>query len=76
MRQCAERFEITPHIRYGAEVLGAAWDEAEQVWRITTASDQIVADVLALGNGPLSEPSIPNFPGLERFEGTFVHSAR
>ena len=28
-----------------------------------------------LGTGPLSEPSIPALPGLERFEGTTFHSA-
>ena len=28
-----------------------------------------------LGTGPLSAPSIPDLPGLDRFEGTIFHSA-
>src|ERR1700730_11049722 len=26
LRDCARRYEITPHIRYGHEVKGAAWE--------------------------------------------------
>jgi cation diffusion facilitator CzcD-associated flavoprotein CzcO len=36
----------------------------------------MTADLLALGNGPLSEPSLPAIPGLEHFEGTIFHSSR
>ena len=32
--------------------------------------------MLVSGTGPLVEPKIPDFPGLERFEGPTFHSAR
>ncbi|HEV8191097.1 MAG TPA: NAD(P)/FAD-dependent oxidoreductase, partial [Ktedonobacterales bacterium] len=76
LRWCSKRFGIDPFIQYSSEVLDATWDEDGQRWRITTSQDTLTADVLALGNGPLSEPSLPNIPGLHRFEGTLFHSAR
>ena len=33
------------------------------------------ADVMIMANGPLSEPKLPDVPGLERFTGTTFHSA-
>jgi cation diffusion facilitator CzcD-associated flavoprotein CzcO len=76
LRACAGRFGITPHIRWNTELLDASWDEGRQHWRLTTTSGQLTAQFLALGNGPLSEPSLPTIPGLDRFEGTLFHSSR
>ncbi len=75
LRNCAARFGVTSHIRWDEEVLDASWDEAGQQWRITTTKDQLTAEVFMLGNGPLSEPSTPSIPGLDRFKGTIFHSA-
>jgi cation diffusion facilitator CzcD-associated flavoprotein CzcO len=76
LRDCATRFGIGPHIRFGHEVVGAAWDEAGGCWRIDTSRGVVMARVLIGGNGPLTEPSFPNIPGLESFAGTAFHSAR
>jgi cation diffusion facilitator CzcD-associated flavoprotein CzcO len=76
LRKCADRFELIPHIRFGHDVLGAAWDEGARRWRIETSRGQIAAQILIGGNGPLTEPSLPDIPGLERFAGTLFHSAR
>ncbi len=76
LRHCAKRFGILPHIRWNSELLNASWNEDEQRWHITTTQGQLVADILILGNGPLSEPSLPPIPGIERFEGVLFHSAQ
>ena len=76
LRDCAERFGLARHILLNHELLEAAWDEDASRWRIQTSQWLFTADVLALGNGPLSEPSIPAIPGLERFKGTVFHSAQ
>jgi cation diffusion facilitator CzcD-associated flavoprotein CzcO len=76
LRDCAKRYEITPHIRYGHEVRGAEWDDEAERWRLETAGGTITARVLVSAAGPLSQPSIPDLPGLERFAGTTFHSAR
>lgn len=76
LRGCAERFGVTPHIRWGAEVLAARWDDATCVWRVTTTQGDYTADLFVVGSGPLSEPSLPNIPGLDTFAGKLFHSAQ
>ena len=75
LRGCAERFGVMPHIRFGHEVRGSDWDEAAQRWRIDTSEGLVTAQILVAGTGPLHEPSIPDVPGLESFEGPVFHSA-
>jgi cation diffusion facilitator CzcD-associated flavoprotein CzcO len=76
LRHCARRFGIIPHIRWNSELLEAFWNEDEQCWHITTSQGKLRADILILGNGPLSEPLFPDIPGLEHFEGVSFHSAQ
>ena len=76
LRGCAERHGLLPHVRFDHELLGADWDEGEARWRLDTSQGELTADVVIAGQGPLSDPSIPDLPGLESFEGTSFHSAR
>lgn len=76
LRRCAEQADILPHIRWNSQLLNAAWDEDDRNWHITTSQGRLTADFLILGNGPLSEPSLPAIPGIEDFEGVIFHSAR
>jgi cation diffusion facilitator CzcD-associated flavoprotein CzcO len=56
---------------------GAQWDAAHEVWRIGTGDGEVVvADVLVLACGRLTEPTIPRIAGLEHFPGPLFHSAR
>ena len=75
LRECARRYGILPRLRLGHEVRAAAWDDARRRWRVETSRGTWTADVLIAVAGPLSEPSIPALPGLDRFEGTAFHSA-
>src|SRR5919198_4494436 len=75
LRDCARRYGVMDHVRFGHEVQDAAWDEDAQRWRIETSRGSLTAQALVLGTGPLSAPSIPGLPGLESFEGTTFHSA-
>jgi len=75
LRRCARQYGILSHIRWNSELLDASWNEDDQCWHISTTRGQLTADVLILGNGPLSEPSLPPIPGIEGFEGTMFHSA-
>ena len=76
LRGVAEREGIIGKIRFGVELTGARWDEDDGRWELETTDGPLAAGALVLGTGALSEPRIPDFPGLERFEGTAFHSAR
>ena len=76
LRRTADENGVLEHIRFGEEVIEATWDDGASVWTIETTTQTFTADVLISGNGALSEPSIPDLPGIERFEGTVFHSAQ
>ncbi len=76
---------LRDRLRLRTTMRGARWDAENEVWRIdvTTrgasspaAGDVIVADVLVLACGRLTEPTIPRIAGLEQFPGPLFHSAR
>jgi cation diffusion facilitator CzcD-associated flavoprotein CzcO len=76
LRRCADEFEIRPHLRTNVEVESATWSAQSELWEIDTSAGRFTATVLVSGMGPLTEPMIPKLPGLERFEGKTMHSAR
>jgi cation diffusion facilitator CzcD-associated flavoprotein CzcO len=76
MRRCAEEHGVLPHIHFGHDVTEAAWDEADRVWRIDTSHGALTADVLVSAMGAINEPTRPQIPGLDSFEGKVFHSAR
>jgi cation diffusion facilitator CzcD-associated flavoprotein CzcO len=76
LRDCARRYGVMPHLRFGHAVRTAEWVEGDQRWRIETSEGDVTAQVLVAGTGPLHEPSIPDIPGLADFEGPTFHSAQ
>lgn len=76
LRRCADEHGVRPHLRLGHEVHAAAWDAEAQLWRIDTSHGAYTAQVLVAAGGPLTEPSIPDLPGLADFRGETFHSAR
>ncbi len=72
-----ERTGLGPHIRYGAEVAEAAWDDDHRLWRVRLVSgEQLTARVLVSAWGQLNRPSTKGIPGVESFAGDWFHSAR
>ncbi len=76
LRSCAARHDLYRSIRLGTSVESAAWDEAAGRWIVATSAGTLSARVLIAGMGPLTEPSVPAIPGLDRFAGAAFHSAR
>lgn len=72
----AEVFGLEPDLRLNTEVLEAAWDDDALLWRITTSSGDLTADVLISACGGLTEPMYPAIPGVEQFAGSVMHTAR
>jgi cation diffusion facilitator CzcD-associated flavoprotein CzcO len=75
LRQVADRFDVTPRIRYGEELVDARYDDG--TWHLVTArGSRLAARSLVLATGALNEPAVPALPGLESFRGTVFHSAQ
>ncbi|MEZ4436765.1 MAG: NAD(P)/FAD-dependent oxidoreductase [bacterium] len=75
MERCADALGLRPHLRYGARVLAADWDDAADHWRLRLADGEITARHLILGAGGLHTPAVPPLPGLEDFRGPRFHTA-
>jgi cation diffusion facilitator CzcD-associated flavoprotein CzcO len=75
LRRVARACGVLPHVRFECALEGAEWDESAQRWELATSSGPLRARVLILAVGPLSEPSVPSLPGLDRFTGRAFHSA-
>jgi cation diffusion facilitator CzcD-associated flavoprotein CzcO len=72
-----DRLELREHIQFDTRVTAARFEEATNCWVIETDGGETVRCrhcVMALGF--LCDPYVPEFPGLESFEGTVVHTAR
>ncbi|MFC9659856.1 flavin-containing monooxygenase [Nocardia sp. NPDC127606] len=76
IRHVAEKYDVRRHIRFGTEVLGAAFDDATGKWTVRLGGgDTVVVDVLVSAVGQLSRPSVPAIEGRDSFAGTSFHSA-
>ncbi len=76
LTRLAEEFGIRPHIQTGVGVQSAAWSEDNQRWTIETNAGDYTGSVFISAVGPLTEPKLPEVPGLPEFEGKLMHSAR
>jgi cation diffusion facilitator CzcD-associated flavoprotein CzcO len=75
LKRVADDFDVRRFVRFGQEVRSATWDEPRARWLLETPTGTLEADVVVSGVGALSEPSIPQLPGAERFQGAMFHSA-
>jgi cation diffusion facilitator CzcD-associated flavoprotein CzcO len=76
LRETADRHGVLPHVSFETELEAAEWDEDEQIWRLDTSKEALTADILIAAQGPLSDPSLPEIPGIGSFEGKAFHSAQ
>jgi cation diffusion facilitator CzcD-associated flavoprotein CzcO len=77
LEHCATRYGLRAHLRFGARVVRAAYDDPSATWIVETAAgDRLAARALILGNGALHVPALPALPGRESFAGAAFHTAR
>lgn len=74
---CVERYDLRSRIRLGTLVTEAAFDDAQHIWRLTTAAGTTVtARHVIAATGVLTQPKPPAIAGIEDFAGTTIHTAR
>lgn len=77
LEDVAQAEGIRPEL--GAPLRSAVWDGTDRRWRLGIGGAhprQLRAAVLVLACGRLTEPTVPDVPGLDRFPGPRFHSAR
>jgi cyclohexanone monooxygenase len=71
----ADRLELREFIRTGTRVVSAAFDQATDRWKVTTAAGEVFQGAFCImATGNLSLPRVPDFPGLENFKGNWYHT--
>ena len=75
MTHVAERFDLKRDIRFGTRVTAAHWDGAHALWRVETEGGQCyAARFLITAVGCLSTANVPAIPGLDSFQGRWLHT--
>jgi cation diffusion facilitator CzcD-associated flavoprotein CzcO len=75
MERTAEKYGVTPFIRFGEEVTRCEYDGEK--WQVETASGTAdEADIVVSATGVLHHPHYPDIEGMDEFGGEIFHSAR
>lgn len=71
----ADKYDVRRHMRFGVTVEGARWDEEAKRWRVSLADGATLeARYLITATGFLSQPHVPDIPGITEFDGRIVHT--
>ncbi|MBE0485649.1 NAD(P)/FAD-dependent oxidoreductase [Marinobacter sp.] len=77
MEHCVRKHQLEPHIEFNRSVESADFDSQSNQWHVTTESGhRYTTDVLITATGQLNRPAMPAISGLDRFQGSWFHSAR
>src|SRR5215469_14424714 len=77
LEHVAERHELKREIRFNTRVTGAEFDETNNLWKVRTAQgEEATARFLVAAVGSLSDTNVPQFKGLEKFQGKWCHTSR
>ena len=77
LEKCADDFGVMPNVRLRTNVTRCMFDEEAGFWRLwfDGQGEPFVARHLVFATGPLSQPGMPNIPGMDQFSGHAFHSA-
>lgn len=71
----ADKYDVRRHIRFGTVVDGARWDEEATLWQVSLAGGEMLRTrYLITATGFLSQPKVPDIPGIENFAGRLIHT--
>ena len=71
----ADRFDLRRDIQLSTRVVSAVFDPATARWTLETdRGDVASAQFCVMASGNLSTPRVPDFKGLENFQGKWYHS--
>lgn len=77
LRFVTDHLELRPDIDFEREVTSATFDEDSGTWEVTTDDGvQETSQFFVSAVGCLSKPFIPDFDGVESFEGDWYHTGK
>ena len=72
----ADKYNVRRYMRFNTTVEGARWDDDAQLWRVALAGGETLdAQFLVAATGFLSQPRLPDIPGIDTFAGRIIHTA-
>ena len=76
LNHCADKYDVTDHIRLETQVTSACFDDEMGLWRVALSSGEtILVRVLVSGVGIFNQPIVPDIPGRATFAGPSFHSS-
>jgi len=76
LNHVVDKFDLRRHMQFGVRVAALHFDEASDTWRVHLSDGRaITAHVVVAGLGPLSQPTLPEIPGMADFKGISFHTA-
>lgn len=80
MLDVADKYDLRRDMRFNTTVEKLVWDEASATWTVTVRKadgtcEDIVANAVINGHGPVNRYKFPDIPGLSDFRGPVVHTA-
>ncbi|HJQ43777.1 MAG TPA: NAD(P)/FAD-dependent oxidoreductase [Jatrophihabitantaceae bacterium] len=73
----ADKYDLRRHMRFNSVVQRAVWDDGAQQWTVHLADrEPVTARFLLTATGFLSQPKLPDIPGIETFAGKVMHTAK
>ena len=71
----ADRFDLRRDVQLSTRVTAAVFDEATHRWAVSTdRGERVSAQFCVMATGCLSAAQVPDFKGLETFEGAWYHT--
>ena len=77
LEHVAKRHDLKRDIQFNTCVTGAEFDEKTNLWTVhTDQGEEVTARYLITAVGCLSDTNLPQFKGLEKFQGKWYHTSR
>ncbi len=73
----ADRFDIRDMIQFSTRVTQLTFDEGSDRWHVLTdQGDRVTARWVIAATGSLDATNVPDWPGLDDFEGDWYHTSK
>jgi cation diffusion facilitator CzcD-associated flavoprotein CzcO len=77
VRFICDKYKLWEDMQFHTKVISAHWQDESQYWKLTDQHGKMYTSrFLITGIGLLSDPTLPNIPGVRDFKGQAFHTSR